>query len=254
MFFWVYDIPTLTLAILLAILFVGGTWTGIIFISPILRVWLKSQEGINDLAGYALGAFGVFYGLLLGLLAVSTYQNAADLEGIVASESAGLASLWRDCDNYPEPTRTALHDKLRVYTANIVDGEWPAQRKGLMEQGGLKPANASEEILHTETMAAYGGMVEFRSKRIQNTNTGIPTVMWWVVAMGALVNSILILFFRMRFDVHLVIGGLLSFGVGMLIFLIVAMDYPFRGEVSIGPDRVKLIYDALMKPAAAVVP
>ena len=118
----------------------------------------------------------------------------------------------------------------------------------------FKPADASEEILHTETMAAYGRMVEFRSKRIQNTNAGIPTVRWWVVALGALVNSILILFFRMRFDVHLVIGGLLSFGVGMLIFLIVAMDYPFRGEVSIGPDRVKLIYDALMKPAAAVVP
>lgn len=267
MFFWIYDIPTLTLAILLAALFVGVTWTGIIFISPILRVWLKSQEGINDLAGYALGSFGVFYGLLLGLLAVSTYQNAADLEGIVASESAGLAALWRDCDNYPEPARTTLHDKLRIYTANIVDGEWPAQRKGLMDPAGVKlatefqktlsrfkPADASEEILHAETMAAYGRMVEHRSRRIQNTNAGIPTVMWWVVAAGAVVNSILILFFRMRIDVHLVIGGLLSFGVGTLIFLILAMDYPFRGEVSIGPERVKLIYDALMKPAAAVVP
>ena len=118
----------------------------------------------------------------------------------------------------------------------------------------FKPSDASEEILHAETMAAYGRMVEFRSKRIQNTNSGIPPVMWWVVGVGALVNSSLILFFRMRLDVHLVIGGLLSFGVGMLIFLIAAMDYPFRGEVSIGPDRIKVVYDALMKPVSAPVP
>jgi hypothetical protein len=112
----------------------------------------------------------------------------------------------------------------------------------------FKPADASEEILHAETMAAYGRMLEHRSKRVQNTNAGIPVVMWWVVGIGALVNSILILFFRMRFDVHLVIGGLLSFGVGMLIFLIVAMDYPFRGEVSIDAAPFEQVYTTVMSP------
>lgn len=262
MFYWIYDIPIWQLAMAFAAIFVGMTWLGILLVSPILRIWLKSQEGLNDLVGYVLSAFGVFYGLLLGLLAVSTYQNSSDLEGIVANEAAALASLWRDVSNYPEPTNTKLHDQLRGYTRFLIDEAWPAQRQGRMAPRGVvmmnefqrdlarfKPADSSEEILHAETMSAFNKMIEFRSKRIQNINTGIPGVMWYVVGVGALINTVLILFFRMRFDLHLILGGILSFFIGMLIFLVVAMDHPFRGEISIGPDRIRVVYDALMKPA-----
>lgn len=270
MFFWIYDIPTATLALYFAVAFVGGTWAAIFLISPIFRFLIRSQDGINDFVGYALGAFGVFYGLLLGLLAVSSYENTSELEGIVASEAAALAGLWRDVDNYPEPARTNLQDKLRIYTANLIDGEWPAQRRGLMDREGVRlattfqkdlcrfsPENVSQEILHAETMRAFNHMVEFRSKRIQNTNNGIPAVMWWVVMIGAVVNTLIITFFKVRFDVHLLIGGLLALVVGSLIFVVAVLDYPFRGEVSIGPERIKVVYDALMKPgksAAAPAP
>jgi hypothetical protein len=267
MFFWIYDIPTTTLALYFAVVFIGGTWAAIFLVSPILRFLVKSQEGINDFVGYALGAFGVFYGLLLGLLAVSSYENTSELDGIVASEAAALAGLWRDVDNYPEPVRTNLQGKLRIYTANLVDGEWPAQRRGTMDPAGVKlassfqkdlclfnPGNASQEILHAETMRAFNTMVEFRSKRIQNTNSGIPPVMWWVVMIGAVVNTLIITFFKVRFDVHLIIGGLLALVVGSLIFVIAVLDYPFRGEVSIGPDRIKVVYDALMKSSAPATP
>lgn len=36
--------------------------------------------------------------------------------------------------------------------------------------------------------------------------------------------------------------------MGVLIFLVAAMDYPFRGEVSIGPEAFQLIYTSLMSP------
>jgi hypothetical protein len=262
MFFWIYDIPIWNLALGFTALFVGVTWFGILFISPILRLWFGGQEGLNDLVGYTLSAFGVFYGLLLGLLAVSTYQNSSDLEGIVASEAAALASLWRDVSNYPEPASTQMHDQLRTYTRFLIDEAWPAQRAGKMAPRGVqlmtefqrdlcrfKPADVSEQILHAETMSAFNKMIEFRSKRIQNIGSGIPGVMWYVVGVGAIINTLLILFFRMRLDLHFILGGILAFFVGMLIFLVAAMDYPFRGELSIGPDRFQVVYDALMKPA-----
>jgi hypothetical protein len=40
---------------------------------------------------------------------------------------------------------------------------------------------------------------------------------------------------------------MLSFFVGVVIFMIAAMDNPFRGEVSVGPDAFELIYTSLMK-------
>jgi hypothetical protein len=90
-------------------------------------------------------------------------------------------------------------------------------------------------------------MILLRRLRINAIHAGIPGVMWYVVAVGAVINTLLILSFRMRFDIHLVIGGMLSFFVGVVIFMIAAMDNPFRGEVSVGPDAFELIYTSLMK-------
>jgi hypothetical protein len=259
MFYWIYDIPTWQLGALFALLFVGTTCLGILFVSPIIKLWFRSQEGINDLVGYALGAFGVFYGLLLGLLAVATYQNSSSVDETVAREAASLAALYRDVSSYPQPVRADLQKRLQDYTRFVIDKAWPAQRRGEVPQGSVQmmdefqqvltqfePTTKGQEILHGEALRAYNDMILLRRLRINAINAGIPGVMWYVVAVGAIINTLLILCFRMRVDIHLVIGGVLSFFVGVVIFLVAAMDNPFRGEVSVGPDAFELIYDTLM--------
>ncbi|MES2467499.1 MAG: hypothetical protein V4675_09380 [Verrucomicrobiota bacterium] len=259
MFFWIYDIPTWQLGLLFAVLFVGITWAGIFFVTPFLKLWLKGQEGINDLVGYALSGFGVFYGLLLGLLAVATYQNSTDVSATVSKEAASLGALYRDISAYPEPVRTELTGRLRTYTEFVIKKAWPSQRKGEVPQGSVQmmddfqrvltsfePTTKGQELLHGEALRQYNDMILLRRQRIQSIGTGIPGVMWYVVGVGAVINTLLILCFRMRLDIHLVIGGALSFFVGVLIFLVAAMDYPFRGEVSIGPEPFQLIYTTLM--------
>lgn len=259
MFFWIYDIPTWKLGLLFAVLFVGTTWFGILFISPFLKIWLKGQEGINDLVGYALSAFGVFYGLLLGLLSVATYQNSTDVSTGIAKEAASLAALYRDVSAYPDPVRSELTKRLRNYTEFVINQAWPAQRKGEIPSGGVQmmdefenvlagfePVTKGQEIIHAEAFRQFNDMILLRRQRLQSISTGIPGVMWYVVGVGAVINTLLILCFRMRLDIHLVIGGLLSFFVGVLIFLVAAMDHPFRGEVSVGPEAFQLVYTSLM--------
>jgi hypothetical protein len=261
MFFWIYDIPTWRLAILMIVFFVGTTWLGTLFLSPILKLWFRAQTNINELVGYFLSAFGVFYGLMLGTLAVATYQNTSSVEATVAREAASVGALYRTVSSYPEPTRTELTTRLRDYTKYIIDVSWPAQQKGGNPPGSVtmmndfqriltayEPTTKGQELLHGEALRQYGDMILIRRQRIQSVGTGIPGTMWSVVAVGAILNIGLILCFRMRLDIHLVLGGILSFFVGMLIFLIAAMDYPFRGELSVGPDAFQLIYTSLMVP------
>jgi len=52
----------------------------------------------------------------------------------------------------------------------------------------------------------------------------------------------------MEVHVHVLLSGVLSIFLGIVIFLIAAMDNPFRGDVSVGPDSFQLVYDSLMKP------
>ena len=71
--------------------------------------------------------------------------------------------------------------------------------------------------------------------------------MWYTVAVGALINIFPLWLFDLRLGIHLLLGGILSFFLATMISLIVLMDHPFRGEVSVSPAAFQLVYDQLMK-------
>ncbi len=47
--------------------------------------------------------------------------------------------------------------------------------------------------------------------------------------------------------VHLILGGVLAAILGLVIFSIAALDNPFRGHVSVGPDTIALVYKTLLE-------
>ena len=51
--------------------------------------------------------------------------------------------------------------------------------------------------------------------------------MWYVVAVGALINMLLIWMFDLRLRTHLLLGGLISFFTGTMICLIVLLIIHF---------------------------
>jgi hypothetical protein len=71
--------------------------------------------------------------------------------------------------------------------------------------------------------------------------TGISPIMWYTVAVGALINMLLIWLFDLRLGTHVLLGGLISFFTGTMICLIVLLDNPFRGEVAVSPPAFELI-------------
>jgi hypothetical protein len=71
--------------------------------------------------------------------------------------------------------------------------------------------------------------------------------MWYVVLIGAVINIAMVWLFDMKLITHLFLGGLLSFFLGTMIFLIAAMDNPFRGEVSISPAAFEAVYKIMME-------
>lgn len=108
MFYWIYDLPTWTMVFMVCALFVGVTWLGTSFVRPFLRAFLRRQPGLNDIVGYLLGAHGVYFGLLLGLLALASYQNFSDVEKLVVDEATKLAALYRDTSAWSFAKRAQL--------------------------------------------------------------------------------------------------------------------------------------------------
>ena len=125
---------------------------------------------LNETLGEFLQYFGVMYGLLLGLLAVATYQNHTDVEKAVSSEASSLAALYRDVTAYPEPQRSELKTLLTEYTRYVIEEAWPLQRQGLVPSGGVKriadfqaslvsiePQTKAQEALHERPCGSSTG-------------------------------------------------------------------------------------------------
>jgi len=264
-FYWIYDYPTLNIGALFAFVFVAVTWLAIFFFRRFFRSWIHGERRANDMVGFALSSFSVLYGLLVGLLAVAAYQNFSTVDDIVTKEASSLGALYGDLGGYPQPIRGRLQGELRDYTRNVIDVSWPAQRQGIVPSEGthrvtqfvddilrFKPTDKSTEIVHAEAFRQLNNLVEFRRARLANVTTGIPAVFWWVVGIGAFISILLVAMLDMEIHVHLILGSALSLFLGLVIFLIAAMDNPFRGEVSVGPDAFQLVYETVMKPTEIV--
>jgi Protein of unknown function (DUF4239) len=260
LFYRIYDLSITQLAVLCAVIFVGFSWFGAIFIRPVLRAMVRTGDGSNDVVGYIVSCFCVFYGLLLGLIAVAAYQNLGTVEQDVNREAASLGALHQDVSTYPAPHGQNLRWLLSDYTRFVIKYSWPAYREGRLIEGenarintfherllAFKPQDRTEEIVHAETLRQFNTFLEHHRVRENDITTGIPPVMWYVVLVGAFLNIMLVWLFDMRLFAHLIRGGILAFFLGAMILLIAAMDNPYRGEVSVSPKTFEDLYWKTMR-------
>jgi hypothetical protein len=227
------------------------------WVLPRLRVHVEDSE----YAGGILQSIMVFYGLAVALMAVSVSQTYSDVSKIISGEATNLAALYRDVSGYPEPIRSRLQAELREYTVQIIHDAWPLMAKGKMPTVGVQymnrfqdiliafePTTEGQRLLHGEALRAYNQFIQARRLRLDAVNTGLPTVMWVVIIVGAFIGLSASFFFKVE-DARLqgIHALLLAIFIGLVIFMIFALDRPFRGDLALGPGPYQLIYDHLMK-------
>lgn len=262
--YWVYDIPdwlfTLLTVAVTVLVGLGGMFA--------TRNWVKGlhlAHSHNEMVSYYLSAVGVFYGITLGLIAVSTWQTYTDIDTRVTLEAASLGTLWRDVSTYPEPERTELRDGLRNYTRDVIDFAWPLQRKGIIPPAGptghlyftnfqqtlyrFEPHTNGQMAVHMDALSEFNTLSRLRRVRLATVTAGLPSSMWVLVLVGAFVNLALTWFFAAQnIKVHFWMTLLLSVLLGLLIHVLGAVDNPYRGTVSVSPHAIELVYEQLMKP------
>jgi hypothetical protein len=256
---FVYDMSLEDLAFWSGAVTVGVTWAGIIFIKPFLRLLVGGEPNVNDTISYATSVFSLFYGLLMGLLAVAAYQNSEKVEHAIFQEAAALSTLYADMNSYPEPLRSDMKEMMRDYVLYTIHKDWPAHRRGEVLNGGAnradamrqllveyRPRNVSEQILHREVVSAFHDFSKARQDRMAGVITRIPEVLWYAVAVGAIINITLLVMLKMRPVPHLVLGGVTSFFLGVIIFVIIALDDPLRGQSGLEPEAMQLLWERVM--------
>lgn len=262
---WLYDLPTWLLALVIVTVFLVISLGGLLLSRHYITKKLRFSREINDAVNYFGTALAALYSVTLGLIAVAGWSNFSGVDSLVSQEAASIGVLYRDMGGYPEPLASELRHDLREYTVMVIEKVWPAQQRGiLLDQPTLlithlheklmayEPPTNGKMVMHAETLRKFNEMLDLRRQRVDRVDDGLPPVLWLVVFAGGLLTlAISYLFWIEDIRFHVLLLSLITTFVALMIFLIVALDRPFRGTVSVTPDSYRLIVNRVMNPLDA---
>lgn len=255
---WLYDLPTWLMGLLIVGAFTALSVAGLYATRRFVVAITGPRPGHNEGVDAFIAAAAVFYGIVAGLIAVAAWQQFSTYDDNVTREAGAVATLYRNISTYREPYGSKLRQELRAYTRAVIGG-WPLLQHGVVPPKpatllnelqatfySFEPKTESEKIIHAAAIDEFDRLIELRRLRLHEKDAGLPAALWAVVILGGILTVFLTYFLALeRFKVHLAMTLVCGILVSLLIFMIAAVDHPFRGGVSIGPDAFQLVYDQL---------
>jgi hypothetical protein len=238
-------------------LVVVGIWTGL----SLLGLWIfnrivdvRQREKDTETVGLTYAIVAVIYAVLIALIVVDVYETFARADEVATAEANQISSLMFASVGLSPPAAKATRDDLNKYIDVVVKSEWPSQQKGHLEEAVFEPgwdvlahlsttlavfepSNLGQNANKAEMLHAMNNLIKARRTRILAAGEHLPDIVWQILLIaGAVAVGYLYLFGAHSFRIHLTIVGLVSATIALAFVLIISLDYPFRGEVSVGDD------------------
>ncbi len=263
-FYWLYDLPTWQLYVLVIGSLVAVSLLGTLLLRKRFDKWMGINSESNDIVGYFLSFTGAFYGIMLGLVAVGAWEAYNDAEASAEKEAALVASLYRDVTFLPSPYDGNAQAYLKAYAWDVVNLEWPEQRQGnkpysarssmdrlAAEINMVEPRSTGDEISAAEAARALNALLEARRYRVEASDQQLPVSLWVVIIVGALLNIIMTWMLSIKNEVmDLTINLIMSTLLGTVLAFVISVDNPFKGEISVSPDSMSRVYSEVMNGGA----
>ena len=253
--------------ILYGILVVGGVCLAAVGGLEVVRrlVPTSSRKPHNDVAGFIYAALGVIYAVLLALVVIAAWEEYAAASDTVEQEANAAADIFWLADGLPEPRGTHVQELVRSYAEEVVHREWPLMEQGqapLMTQQrgtpagwiiideirqdiqGFEPRTKAEEQLYAEGLDQVDTLSDARRMRLVAAEEGVPGVLWAVLIFaGIAAVGFTYLFGLENTWAHRLMVVTLAAVIGLVLFTIGALEYPFSGGARIGTGAFELILE-----------
>jgi hypothetical protein len=243
----------------MVVLYVGISITGLIIIRKFYPHYKCKLH--NDIAGFIFATIGVIYAVLLAFIVVITWQDYDKAQDVTVNEANCIAALYRDSTPFPAEFRAELKSELTNYVKAIIKEEWQTMARGqrsvkaqkMQEElwklyGGFQPKDEAQKIFFAESVKKLNQAAEMRRQRIFYASSGINPLLYFVLFAGSFITiAFTMLFGTENVIPHLIMVSLLAAMIAITLFTVIAMDYPFTGDISITPDVFTNMLSTLMR-------
>ena len=106
----------------------------------------------------------------------------------------------------------------------------------------FEPGTESEQALRSEELQQLDDLEEYRSLRLLEVREGLPPIMWVVLVLGGVLTVAFTFLFGMETPwLHMLAVAALTVVITLIIYTIAVLDYPFNGDLRVGPDAFELV-------------
>jgi hypothetical protein len=257
---WIYGVPGWLAGTIFAVGSVGLSLGGMLLVRPIFHRLIHGQDRLNEMVSLNIASFSLFYGIMLGLVAVGVFADFESTRDVIEREASTLTALYSDTRALPEPDRTQLLADLREYARVTIEKDWPQQIQGRVPRDGtdriavyqkhllaVHTWSKPDEIAYAEAFGQFQKLVELRSSRLDRVTSEMPAILWVVIVIGAMLTILVIWMLDMQIYIHGILTAVLSLFLGIVFFYIAVMDQPFRGAPLLTPEPYEMAYHALLQ-------
>ena len=245
---FIYSNPTWLWGGVVVLAFVAAACAGLVVFHRLVH--LEIRKAHNELAGFTVAIVAVTYAVLLAFIAIATWESYTRAGEVVDREAAFVGNIYRDTVALPADVGREMRTDLQQYVHMVIEQEWPEQQKGEPPAAGweplyrlhaaivtLHPQTMGEQVVEAELLKVLNDLYGARANRLSAIEGHIPDAVWWLILLGGMITTgYMYLFGFHDFRMHLVMTAAVSASLALVVVLIMALDWPFRGAVSISPD------------------
>ncbi|HEY7991208.1 MAG TPA: DUF4239 domain-containing protein [Stellaceae bacterium] len=229
-----------------------GVLTALAMCGPFLvrrYVDLHRLRANNEVAGFKFATLGVLYAVLLAFAVIVVWQKFDDADGAVTREAGAATTIYRLAAGIGDAAGATLRADMTDYLRAAIRDDWPAMARGMASPAANRaldkiyadlltytPADARGGAALADILRQLDGVTTARRERLALASGIVPGVMWLVLFGGALVTVGFTFFFGTEnLRAQTLMTGALSLLIFSGLFIIVAIDHPFTGAVSVEP-------------------
>jgi hypothetical protein len=244
-----------------------GLPTVLAMLGPILvrrYVTLDRLTANNEVAGFKFAVVGVLYAVLLAFAIIVVWEKFTDADNIVAREAGAATNVYRLSYGVAEAPATSLRARLSDYLAATISDDWPAMEHANESSSARRALDAvygsvlvslsaqSHSALVAEILHQLDEITQARRSRLAAADGTVPGVIWPVLFGGAAVTVGFTFFFgSQNLRAQSLMTGLLSVVIFSGLWIVLVIDRPFSGAVTVAPDAIaKVLAEFGTTPAA----
>jgi len=225
----------------------------LIFYKLILKY---KRESMRDPTSNIFRVVGMLVSLMLALAFAEVIGEMRTIRSSIQREAVAISDIFDvlkllDLEGTRE-IRTILID----YAQAVIDDDWPAladdklsPRVGALKNQiarviiNLKPATKTQEQMVSHMMADIDALSDYRVIRLDSALVH-PPIYIPVIIFGFLVTMACFGVYRLHLPLAALITLYMVF-VGLVLYLVLALSDPFRGDIGVAPTSFEYLVEAL---------